>query len=112
MGQHQLANILAQITLFELLCLFKSTRDALREALANAEVFIIHIPAMCGKEDDRHCNLTSKLFPCINFIPEDMQVKRKHDIPIYYIGYIGSSEVSHIQVDPRSTLGIMPRWVM
>ena len=41
-----------------------------------------------------------------------MQVKGKHDRPMYYTGYIGSSEVSHIQVDPRFALSIIPRRVM
>jgi len=41
-----------------------------------------------------------------------MQIKKKHDRPLYYTGYIGSSEVSHLQVDPGSTLSIMPRRVM
>ena len=41
-----------------------------------------------------------------------MQVKGKHDRPLYFTGYIGSSEVSHIQVDPGSVLSIMPRQVM
>jgi len=36
----QLANIPARITLYELLRLSKSTREALREALADAEVFM------------------------------------------------------------------------
>ena len=36
----QLANIPARITLYELLRLSKSTREALQEALANAEVFM------------------------------------------------------------------------
>jgi len=36
----QLANILAHITLYELLKLFKSIREALREALADSEAFI------------------------------------------------------------------------
>jgi len=31
---------------------------------------------------------------------------------MYYIGYIRSSKVSHIQVDSGSTLSIMPRKVM
>jgi len=43
---------------------------------------------------------------------DDMQVKRKHDRPMYFIGYIGSSEVSRIQVDPETTLSIIPRRVM
>jgi len=36
----QLANIPARITLYELLRLSKSTREALREGLADAEVFM------------------------------------------------------------------------
>jgi len=41
-----------------------------------------------------------------------MQIKGKHDRPLYYTGYIGSSEVSSIQVDLGSALSIMPRGVM
>ena len=41
----QLANILARITLYELLRLSKSTREALRESLADVEVFIAQISA-------------------------------------------------------------------
>jgi len=108
----QLANIPARITLYKLLRLSKSTRDALREALADAEVLMTQIPAICGEEEGNHCYNTSKKFPCITFTPEDMQVKEKHDRPLYYTGYIGSSEVSRIQVDPRSALSIMPCKVM
>jgi len=108
----QLANIPTRITLYELLRLFKSTRDALREALADAEVFMTQIPAICGEEDGSHCHQTSKKFLCITFTPEDMQVKRKDDRPLYYTGYIGSSEVSRIQIDLGSILSIVPRRVM
>ena len=45
-------------------------------------------------------------------MPDDMQVKGKHDRPLYFTGYIGSSEVSGIQVDPGSVLSIMSRRVM
>ena len=41
-----------------------------------------------------------------------MQVKGKHNRPLYFTGYIGSSEVSHIQVDLGFTLSIMPHQVM
>src|SRR4051812_34270866 len=41
---NQLANIPARITLYELLKLSKSTRKALREALADAEVFVTQLP--------------------------------------------------------------------
>ena len=100
----QLANIPTRITLYELPRLSKSTIDALREALADTEVFMTRISAICGEEDNNHYHHTSTL--------EDMQVKGKHDRPLYYTWYIGSSEVSRIQVDPGSALSIMPRKVM
>ena len=79
----QLTNIPPRITLYELLRLSKSTRDALREALADAKIFITQIPAMSGEEDDRHCHHTSKKFSCITFTSEDMQVKEKYNRPLY-----------------------------
>jgi len=47
----QLANIPARITLYELLKIFKSTREVLREALADSEVFLTHIPVIPEDED-------------------------------------------------------------
>ena len=41
-----------------------------------------------------------------------MQIKGKHDMPMYFIGYIGLSEVSRIQVDPGSALSIMSRRII
>jgi len=41
-----------------------------------------------------------------------MQVKEKHDRPLYYTWYIGSSEISRIQVDTGFALNIMPCRVM
>ena len=108
----QLANILSRITLFELLRHSKSKRDALREALADAEVFITQISATCHEEEGSHCHHDSKLFLCITFIPKDMQVKGKHGRPMYYIRYIISSKVSRIHIDPGFALSIMPRRVM
>jgi len=46
----QLANISNRITLYELLRLSKSTREALREAHANFEIFLAQIPAMPEEE--------------------------------------------------------------
>ena len=80
--------------------------------LADAEVFVTQIPTTCEEKDDSHCHHTSKQLLCITFTLEDMQVKGKQDISLYYTGYIGSSEVSRIQVDPGSALSIMPRRVM
>ena len=51
----QLANISVKITLYELLRLTKSTRDAIREALADSEAFIAQIPAGPEEEDEGHC---------------------------------------------------------
>jgi len=104
----QLANIPARITLYELLRLSKSAREALREALPNAEVFMTQIPAGSREKDVEDCLHASQNAPCITFTADDMQVKGKHDRPLYFTGYIGSSKVSRIQVDPESTLSIMP----
>jgi len=46
----QLANILARITIHELLYLSKETREALRDALVNSESFLIHM--LKTSEDD------------------------------------------------------------
>ena len=86
----QVANIPARIAFYELLRPFKSTRDALREALANADIFVTQISAICEEEDDNHCHHASRQFYYITFTPEEMQVKGKHNRPLYYTGYIGS----------------------
>jgi len=51
----QLTNIPTMITLYELLRLSKSIREALREALADAEAFIAWIPAKLEEEDEENC---------------------------------------------------------
>jgi len=54
-----------------------------------------------------------QLIPSITFTDEDMLLKdNKHDIPLYYTGYIGLSRIERIQVDPGSALSIIPRRVM
>jgi len=58
----QLANIPARITLYELLRLSKSTREALREALADSELFLARIPAI-SEEEDVHCHQASRCSP-------------------------------------------------
>jgi len=70
------------------------------------------IPAEPQEESKEDCLYASQNAPYITFTPDDMQVKGKHDRPLYFTGYIGSSEVSRIQVDPGSALSIMPRRVM
>jgi len=51
----QLANIPAWITLDELLRLSKSTRKALKEALADVEAFMSQSLAKLEKEDEENC---------------------------------------------------------
>jgi len=104
----QLANIPARITLYKLLRLFKFTTEALREILTDSELFLTQILTIPKKEDDGHCHQASKCSICITFSLKDRQIKEKDDRPLYYTGYIGSSEVRHIQVDPGSVLSIMP----
>src|SRR3954462_10384666 len=41
-----------------------------------------------------------------------MQVQGRHARPLYFTGYIGSTEITRIQFDPGSALSIMPRRVM
>ena len=78
----QLANISARITLYELLRLSKSTR----EALTDAEVFMTQIPAEPQEESREDCLYASQNAPYIIFMPDDMQVKGKHDRPLYSQG--------------------------
>ena len=64
------------------------------------------------EEDEEKCLHVSQHVHCITFTLDDMQVKRKQDRPLYFLGYIELSEVSHIHVDPGSALSIMLRRVM
>ena len=48
----QLVNIPTRITFYELLRLSKSTKEALREVLADVEVFMARIPAEPHEEDE------------------------------------------------------------
>jgi len=78
----QLANIPARITLYELLQFSKSTREALREVLADSEIFIAQIPIVHEEEDDEYCHQTSKHFT-ITFTPNDIQIKGKYGRLLY-----------------------------
>jgi len=70
------------------------------------------IPAELQEGDKEGCLHASQYAPCITFTSDDMQIKGKHDRPLYFTGYIGSSEVNRILVDPGSALSIMPRRVI
>src|SRR3954462_3763617 len=86
---NQLANIPARITLYELFTLSKSTREALREALADAEVFVTQLP-IGSTIDEPHILNVSCVPTNIVVTPEDMQVQGRHARPPYFTGYIGS----------------------
>jgi len=109
----QLANILARITIHELLHLSKETREALRDVLANSESFLMHMPE--ASEDDSQplcpeCHHVQPKIPSITFITEDMLLKdNKHDLPLYYTVYIGSTYIERVQVDPGFALSIIPK---
>jgi hypothetical protein len=48
--------------------------------------------------------------PHITFSPKDILLKGKpHVRPLYLTGYIGSTRVERVQVDPGSALSIIPR---
>jgi len=59
----QLANILAMITLYELLRLLKSTREVLRKALADAEAFMAWIPAKPGRKMKKTASMHLNMSP-------------------------------------------------
>ena len=104
----QLANIPARITIHELLRLLKERREALRNALANSESFLTHMSETPGDDTQPLCfechHVQSKV-PPITFIAEDMLLKdNKHNQPLYYTGYIGSTCIERVQVDPGSAL--------
>lgn len=73
----QVGNIPARITLHKLLWLSKTTRDALREALANSDAFSTHItkPSINVKDSYPHCHQVTRQIPYIMLLLEDMQVK-------------------------------------
>ena len=109
----QLANTPSWITIHELLRLLKVTREALRDTLANLDSFLIHMRE-ASKDDSQllclECHHTQLKIPAITFTAEDMLLKdNKHDQPLYYTGYIGSTCIERVQVDPGSALNIIPK---
>jgi len=50
------------------------------------------------------CHHVQQKVPAITFTVEDMLLKdNKHDRPLYYTGYIGSTYIERIQVDSGSS---------
>jgi len=108
-----LVNILARITIHELLRLSKETREALRDVLANSETFLTCIPEVSNhnvQSSCPECHHVQSRVPAITFTAEDMLLQdNKHDRPLYYTRYIGSSCIERVQVDPGSALSIIPK---
>jgi len=108
----QLANIPPWITIHELLHLSKETREALRDALANSESFLTHIPEASQYDIQHLCpeyHHVQLKMPAITFTAKDMLLKdNKHDRQLYYTRYIGSTYIGRVQIDPGSTLSIIP----
>jgi len=111
----QMANIPAHITLHELICLSKKMREALRDVLADSESFLTQIPTP-AKEDGAscpQCHMVQQQVPYITFTPEDILLKdNRHDRPLYYTWYIGSTHIERIQVDLGSALSIIPKRIL
>jgi len=56
------------------------------------------------------CHHVQSKVPVITFTAEVFLLKdNKHDRPLYYTGYIGSTCIERVQVDPRSALSIIPK---
>jgi len=56
------------------------------------------------------CHQVQSRVPAITFTAEDMLLKdNKHDQPLYYTGYIGSTCIERVQVDQGSALSIIPK---
>ena len=83
------------------------------DALANSESFLAQVPSIStddNKTSCPQCDLVQQQVPCITFTPENMLLKdNRHNPPLYYTGYIGSTCIERIQVDLRSTLSIIPK---
>lgn len=61
-------------------------RETLRETLDDAKVFMAQIPKGAPREGPQSFQKTQHS-TCITFSPKDMQVKPKHDRPLYFTGY-------------------------
>ena len=68
-----------------------------------------------ASEDDTQplcpeCQNVQLRIPAITFTAEDMLLKNnKHDRPLYYTRYTGSTCIERVQVNPESALSIIPK---
>jgi len=89
----------------------RKTKEALKDALADSESFLTQVPVIPINDNETpcpQCHLVQWQMPSITFTPEDMLFKYdKHDKPLYYIEFIGSTCIERIQVDLGSALSII-----
>ncbi|ONK79929.1 uncharacterized protein A4U43_C01F11940 [Asparagus officinalis] len=73
----QLKSIPARITVYDLLRLSRPTREALQEALADAEAFSTHFSKETEIEQGctTCCQVSERQIHCTTFTPEDMLIK-------------------------------------
>ena len=74
----QLVNILACITLHELLRISKKMREALRDVLADSESFLTQVPSISTDDNGTpypQCHLVSQQVSCITFTLEDILLR-------------------------------------
>lgn len=85
----------------------KKARDALREVLADSEMFLIKVPQPTNEE--YYCCHHVSSSPSITISLADMLVKNpNHDRPLYNTGYIIFIKVERILIDPGLALSVMP----
>lgn len=89
-------------------CCISLMRDALREVLADFELFLSQIP-LPKEVECYHCQCHHVLaLPSITFTFDDMLVKSSdHNWPLYYTGYIGTTKIEKILIDSASVLNII-----
>jgi len=80
--------------------------------LADSESFLTQVPTPT-KEDGASClqyHLVQQQVSCITLTLEDTLLKdNRYGRTLYYTGYIESTHIERIQVDPGSTLSIIPK---
>jgi len=107
-----ISQYLSRISLHELLRLSTETREALKVAFADSKVFLTQVPIPTIEDGASYprCHLVQQKVPCITFTPKDMLLKdNRHDRPLYYTGYIGSTYIERMQVDAGSVSIISKR---
>lgn len=96
------------VSVYELLRLSLATRVALREAFVDKEVFVTWLAESAQPE------LLQAGGPrnLIMFSNKDLMTRGIHERPLYFIWYIGLSQINRIQINQGSFLSFMSYSVM